>query len=74
MALTSRTKLGTYEILQPLGAGGMCEVYRARDNELRREVAIKVLPETFSRHADRLARFQREADTPQSVRPDVVSI
>ena len=54
-------RLGPYEILAPLGAGGMGEVYRARDGKLNREVAIKVLPELFAADADRLARFQREA-------------
>src|SRR5271169_2463610 len=63
MALTSGTKLGPYEILVPLGAGGMGEVYRARDTRLGREVAIKVLPETLARDADRLRRFEQEART-----------
>jgi serine/threonine-protein kinase len=55
-------KLGPYEILAPIGAGGMGEVYRARDTKLKRDVALKVLPETFARDPDRLARFQREAE------------
>ncbi len=55
------TQLGHYEILSPLGAGGMGEVYRARDTKLDRDVAIKVLPEDFATDADRLARFEREA-------------
>src|SRR5512140_2880288 len=55
------TRLGPYEILGPLGSGGMGEVYRARDARLGREVAIKVLPEAFARDPDRLARFEREA-------------
>ena len=63
MALTSGTKLGPYEIQSPLGAGGMGEVYRARDTRLDREVAIKVLPESFARDADRLRRFEQEART-----------
>jgi len=63
MALTSGTKLGPYEILVPIGAGGMGEVYRARDTRLGREVAIKVLPETLARDADRLRRFEQEART-----------
>lgn len=54
-------KLGPYEILSPLGAGGMGEVYRARDSKLNREVAIKVLPAALANDADYLARFQREA-------------
>src|SRR6266576_4882655 len=61
MALTSGTKLGPYEIVAPAGAGGMGEVYRARDVRLNREVAIKILPETFASDPDRLARFHREA-------------
>src|ERR1700676_5817550 len=61
MNLTSGTKLGPYEIVAPLGAGGMGEVYRARDSRLKREVAIKVLPQAFSLDADRLHRFEQEA-------------
>jgi serine/threonine protein kinase/Tol biopolymer transport system component len=61
MALTSGTKLGPYEIVAPLGAGGMGEVYRARDTKLGREVALKLLPPQFTADADRVARFQREA-------------
>src|SRR6266568_7481155 len=63
MALTSGTKLGPYEILSPLGAGGMGEVYRARDTRLGRDVAIKVLPEALAKDADRLRRFEQEART-----------
>ena len=61
MGLKTGTKLGPYEILSPLGAGGMGEVYRARDSKLDRDVAIKVLPEFYSRDPERVARFQREA-------------
>ncbi len=61
MALTSGTKLGPYEIQSPLGAGGMGEVYRARDTRLERIVAIKILPAAFASDADRLLRFQQEA-------------
>src|SRR4051795_6789367 len=61
MPLTSGTKLGPYEIVAPLGAGGMGEVYRARDARLGREVAIKVLPREFTDDVERLARFEREA-------------
>ena len=61
MALEAGTRLGHYEILSSLGAGGMGEVYRARDTKLGREVAIKVLPEGFSDEPERIARFEREA-------------
>ena len=61
MALSAGTKLGPYEIQSPLGAGGMGEVYRARDSRLDRIVAIKVLPSSFAADADRLQRFEREA-------------
>src|ERR1700720_1080989 len=61
MALTSGTKLGPYEIQSPIGAGGMGEVYRARDTRLGREIALKILPESFARENDRLHRFEQEA-------------
>ncbi len=61
MAVTSGTKLGPYEIVSLLGAGGMGEVYRARDPRLKREVAIKVLPQALSLDSDRLRRFEQEA-------------
>jgi serine/threonine protein kinase/Tol biopolymer transport system component len=61
MPVASGTKLGPYEIQSPLGAGGMGEVYRARDTRLDRIVAIKVLPSSFAANADRLQRFEREA-------------
>jgi serine/threonine protein kinase/Tol biopolymer transport system component len=63
MALTSGARLGVYEIVGSLGAGGMGEVYRARDTQLNRSVAIKVLPELFALDPERLARFSREAQT-----------
>jgi len=61
MSLAAGTRLGPYEILASLGAGGMGEVYRARDSRLRRDVAIKVLPRAFSADVDRLHRFEQEA-------------
>jgi len=61
MALSPGTRLGSYEITAKLGAGGMGEVYRATDSKLRRDVAIKILPEIFLQDPDRLARFEREA-------------
>jgi len=61
MPLTAGTRLGPYEILAPLGAGGMGEVYRARDARLNRDVAVKVLPASFADHPDRLRRFEQEA-------------
>jgi serine/threonine protein kinase len=61
MPLSAGTKLSPYEILAPLGAGGMGEVYRAKDNKLGREVAIKVLAAALADDPDRLARFEREA-------------
>ena len=61
MAFPPGARLGPYEIVAALGAGGMGEVYRARDTKLNRDVAIKVLPESFATDPDRLARFQREA-------------
>jgi hypothetical protein len=61
MTLAAGTKLGPYQIVMPLGAGGMGEVYRARDERLKRDVAIKVLPASFSQDADRLKRFEQEA-------------
>src|SRR5262249_1468149 len=62
MALTPGTRLGSYEILSLLGAGGMGEVYRATDTNLKRQIALKVLPTAFVADGDRLARFQREAE------------
>ena len=62
MSLNAGTQLGAYEIIALIGAGGMGEVYRARDTRLKREVAIKVLPDRFVNDSDRLARFQREAE------------
>src|SRR5512145_2429543 len=61
MSLAPGTRLGPYEIAAQIGAGGMGEVYRARDERLGRDVAIKVLPQTFSTDPDRLRRFEQEA-------------
>ena len=63
MSLTSGMRLGPYQVVSSIGAGGMGEVYRARDTRLDRDVAIKVLPESFAHDADRVARFVREAKT-----------
>jgi len=59
--LSAGSKIGSYEVVSPLGAGGMGEVYRARDSKLGRQVALKILPEAFARDPDRMARFEREA-------------
>src|SRR5689334_4176970 len=61
MPLEPGIRLGPYEVVSAIGAGGMGEVYRARDSRLGRDVAIKVLPESFANDPDRLARFEREA-------------
>ena len=68
-------RLGPYEILELLGAGGMGEVYRARDERLRRDVAIKVLPATFAQDTDRVRRFEREARAAAGLsHPNVLAI
>src|SRR5467141_4100440 len=75
MPLLPKTRLGTYEILGPLGAGGMGEVYRDRDTRLGREVAVKVLPEAVASSPDRLARFEREARTVAGLNhPNIVTL
>ena len=61
MVLTAGSRLGPYGILSPLGAGGMGEVYRAKDTRLGRDVALKILPASFTNDPDRVARFRREA-------------
>src|SRR5712692_6743742 len=75
MPLASGTRLGPYEILVLVGAGGMGEVYRARDTRLKREVALKVLPDAFARDPERMARFQREAELLASLNhPNIATI
>src|SRR5262247_1137526 len=75
MPLTIGSQLGSHEITALLGKGGMGEVYRARDLKLKREVAIKILPEEFSRDADRVSRFQREAEVLASINhPNIAAI
>ena len=75
MPIQSGTHLGPYEIISAIGAGGMGEVYRARDPKLGRDVAIKVLPEAFARDAERMARFQREAKVLASLsHPNIATI
>jgi Tol biopolymer transport system component len=75
MALASGTRLGPYELLSPLGAGGMGEVYRARDTRLNREVAVKVLPERFASDGDARSRFQREAQAVAALsHPNILAI
>jgi len=75
MSLSASDKLGPYEILGLIGKGGMGEVYRARDPKLKRDVAIKVLPEVFARDHERMARFQREAEVLASLNhPNIAAI
>src|SRR5579871_461601 len=75
MLLASGSRLGVYEVLAPLGAGGMGEVYRARDAKLNREVAIKIMPAAFAADPARLARFQREAQVLASLNhPGIAAI
>jgi len=75
MVLTSGTKLGPYEIVALLGAGGMGEVYRARDLVLKREVAIKLLPQVYASDTQRLRRFQQEAEATATLNhPNILSL
>jgi Tol biopolymer transport system component/predicted Ser/Thr protein kinase len=75
MSFSAGTRLGPYEILSPLGVGGMGEVYRARDTRLARDVAIKVLPSTLSADTDRLRRFEKEARAASSLNhPNIVTV
>ena len=75
MPLTPATRVGSYEIIAPLGAGGMGEVYRARDTRLKRDIALKVLPEAVASSPERLARFEREARTVAGLNhPNIVTL
>lgn len=75
MPLSAGTRFGPYEILAPIGAGGMGEVYRAKDTRLKRDVALKVLPEAFANDRERMARFQREAEVLASVNhPNIAQV
>ena len=75
MPLAPGTRLGPYEVHAPIGAGGMGEVYRARDSKLQRDVALKILPELFKLDPDRLARFRREAQVLASLNhPNIAAI
>ncbi len=75
MTLPIGSRLGPYEILAPLGSGGMGEVYRARDARLGREVALKVLPSELSENADRLSRFEQEARAASALNhPNIVTV
>src|SRR6266852_2785244 len=75
MAIAPGTHLGPYEITAPIGAGGMGEVYRARDTKLGRDVALKILPEAFAHDTDRMARFEREAQVLASLNhPNIAAI
>src|SRR5438128_12482672 len=75
MPLARGTRIGSHEIVSPLGAGGMGEVYRAHDTRLNRDVAIKVLPHEFTSDPDRLARFTREAHLLASLNhPNIAAI
>jgi hypothetical protein len=75
LTLTSGTRLGVYDVTAPIGAGGMGQVYRATDTKLKRDVAIKILPPSVAADADRIARFQREAEVLASLNhPHIASI
>src|SRR5712692_7747747 len=75
MSIIAGKTIGSFEVLSIVGRGGMGEVYRARDTKLKRDVAIKILPEEFSRNSDRVSRFQREAELLASLNhPNIAAI
>ena len=75
VALEPGTRFGSYEVIEQIGSGGMGEVYRATDSNLKRDVALKILPRAFVEDADRLARFQREAEILASLNhPNIATI
>src|SRR5215510_2169286 len=75
MSVTTGARIGAYEVLAPIGRGGMGEVYRATDTRLKRDVALKILPDTFANDPERLARFQREAEVLASLsHPNIAGI
>src|SRR5215510_1599344 len=74
MSVTTGARIGAYEVLAPIGRGGMGEVYRATDTNLGRDVAIKVLPEAFAQDPERVARFEREAKTLASLNHPNIAI
>ena len=75
MTLTTGNRLGSYEILSPLGAGGMGEVYKAKDSRIERTVALKVLPQEFFENKESIARFEREAQSLAAVsHPNIAAL
>jgi len=75
LGIIAGTRLGPYEVGALIGAGGMGEVYRATDTRLKRDVALKILPESFATDSERLARFQREAEVLASLNhPNIAAI
>ena len=74
MSLTPGTRLGSYEILDLIGVGGMGEVYRARDTRLKRDVAIKILPDSLAADPERIGRFEREAEVLASLNHSNIAV
>jgi eukaryotic-like serine/threonine-protein kinase len=75
MSIAAGMRLGPHEIVAPLGAGGMGEVYRARDSRIAREVAVKVLPASFAHHAERPRRFEQEARATSALNhPNILTV